>query len=279
MPPDAPIADSHPFVQTSVARLMLARIMETHENCGISVISGPWGIGKTTAINAFAAQMEFQCAVIKVEPAVSRKGAGAIPVMKQVLEELRRINGRDTGIRLNNSQWGLRQEIREYLASAFSYPQDYDEGAWPNFTFIFDEAQYLAREAIEMLRYWNDTDRTTTPFPVALVFVGNNEFAMAESLGGESVLSGAVRSRLLFEEPLAYAHVNDTDLTLFLQSRGITDPAAISGIVAFYSPDKRVKRPAPKRDLRHVERMISIIRRRAGDGPITAAIVQSVLNP
>jgi hypothetical protein len=35
-----------PFVETTVARLMLSRMRTTHEERGITVISGPWGIGK-----------------------------------------------------------------------------------------------------------------------------------------------------------------------------------------------------------------------------------------
>lgn len=193
--------------------------------------------------------------------------------MRQVVEALRELNGKKLGTQLSNATWTLRQQIYTELETLNS-----DE--FVPFTFIFDEAQYLSREAIEMLRYWNDKDRTTTPFPVGLIFVGNNEFAMAESLGGESVLSGAVRSRLLFEEPLSYAHLDDTDLTLFCQSRDMTDPEAIRAVVAYFSTaNGKSRRSPPKRDLRQLERLITAFHRRASNKPVTAEIVRSVLNP
>src|SRR3546814_17443678 len=100
---------------------------------------------------------------------------------------------------------------------------------------------------------------------LGLIVVGNNEFALAESLGGESVLSGAVRSRLLFEVPLAYTHINDTDLTLFAQSRGVTDAGALREFVAYFS-QARIKR-----DLRQAERLLDICRREAPEGKIGRA--------
>ncbi len=136
---------------------------------------------------------------------------------------------------------------------------------------IFDEAQYLSREAIEMLRFWNDRDRTTTPFPVGLIFVGNNEFAMAETLAGESVLSGAVRSRLLYELPLAYTHLADTDLTIFAQSRGVTDGAALREFVGHFKDGRA------KRDLRLADRQLAVCRREAGDAPISLDLIRDII--
>ncbi|HEY9552034.1 MAG TPA: ATP-binding protein [Allosphingosinicella sp.] len=245
----------------------------THQECGISVISGPWGIGKTTAIDAFAGRHECECAVVKVEPGATKRGATAGGVMQRVVEELRRLHDRPLGTQLSNATWTLRSMIFSLLSELFLY-NAYDAEAWPNpprFTFIFDEAQYLSKEAIDLLRFWNDHDRTTTPFPVGLIFVGNNEFALAESLGGESVLSGAVRSRLLFEVPLAYTHINDTDLTLFAQSRGVTDAGALREFVAYFS-QARIKR-----DLRQAERLLDICRREAPEGKVTADVVRELL--
>jgi len=259
------------------ARLMLSRMELTHEERGITVISGPWGIGKTTAIDTFAKQHEYECAVVKVEPGPTKRGATCGGVMQRVVEALRRMNDRPTGTQLSNSTWTLRQMIYNLLSDICDVDicrSEFAEGSrsvWPMFTFIFDEAQYLSKEAIDLLRFWNDQDRTSTPFPVGLIFVGNNEFAMAESLGGESVLSGAVRSRLLFELPLSYAHLSDTDLTLFAQSRGILDTGAIREFVTYFS------QPRVKRDLRTAERLLKLCRRHAQDGQITQSIVREIL--
>lgn len=259
------------FVETTVARLMLARMSTTHQERGITVISGPWGIGKTTAIDAFAAAHEYQCAVVKVEPGASRRGTTSGKVMQLVVESLRQMAERPVGTQLSNVTWTLRQMINNLLSENFDAEVWPAEAEPPFFTFIFDEAQYLSKEAIDVLRFWNDHDRTTTPFPVGLIFVGNNEFAMEEKLGGESVLSGAVRSRLLFELPLSYTHLNDTDLTLFAQSRGITDAGALREFVSYFS-QARIKR-----DLRQAERLLDICRREAPDGKVTADVIRALL--
>jgi hypothetical protein len=243
----------------------------THEERGITVISGPWGIGKTTTIDAFAAKHEYQCAVVKVEPGATKRGATGGGVMQRVVEELRRLNDKPVGTQLSNATWTLRSMIHSLLSDLVGFEGYEGTGRFPTFTFIFDEAQYLSKEAIDLLRFWNDHDRTTTPFPVGLIFVGNNEFALAESLGGESVLSGAVRSRLLFEVPLAYTHINDADLILFAQSRGVADATALREFVAYFS------QPRVKRDLRSAERLLTMCRRHAPDGMVTAPIVRELL--
>ena len=269
MPASVPEAD-RPYVPTSIARHLQSRLQVTHDERGIAVISGPWGIGKTTAINAFAAEHCHDCVVVKVEQ-TTKKGASAVATMQYTLEAMRPMLGKTERSILSNSYWALRQRVHRYLTGYFG--EQTAEPPFPSFTFIFDEAQYLSREAIEMLRYWNDTDRTTTPFPVGLFFVGNEEFSLEEDASGHSVISGAVRSRALFIESLEYDFVSDTDLTLFAQSRGITDPGAITALVKYYSGRK------VKRDLRNVERLIATIRRRASSGPITAATVNSILDP
>ena len=93
---------------------------------------------------------------------------------------------------------------------------------------------------------------------------------MEETLGGESVLSGAVRSRLLFELPLAYKHLTDTDLTLFAQSMGVKDANALREIVAYFN------QPRIKRDLRQAKRLLTICLRDTEDGNVDAETVRKV---
>jgi DNA transposition AAA+ family ATPase len=259
-----------PFVPTSVARQLLRRLEVTHEECGIAVLSGPWGIGKTTAINEFQRANEGQCVVVKVEQ-TSKRGASAVTTMQYLIEAMRGQLGKSERPALGYSFWELRRILYNYFEKMFDL-DDYPD-CTPSFTLIFDEAQYLSRDAIEMLRYCNDTDRTTTPFPVGLVFIGNNEFALKEDGSGESPLSGAVRSRALFIEELEYADVTDTDLILFAQSRGVSHPAALSAFVGHFS------KPKVKRDLRNADRLLSAVRRRAGNGAISVDIINFVLNP
>jgi hypothetical protein len=143
--------------------------------------------------------------------------------------------------------------------------------AHPSFTMIFDEAQYLSRESIDMLRYWNDWDRTMTPFPVGLIFVGNSEFALQEDSTGHSALSGAVRSRALFVEALDYSDVTDADISMILRSLGLYEPDAISSILAYF------KQPRVRRDLRSVTRIDAQFRRKIGAAAVSLDMARTLL--
>ncbi|WP_326523961.1 ATP-binding protein [Sphingomonas sp.] len=266
---------NRPFVHTTIARQLLSRLRLTHEERGISVIAGPWGIGKSTAIAEFVREQELGVAVVKVDPEGRKGGASPQAVMRLVLEAVAPMIGR-TGWRITSTtHWALRLNFRNLMEdwADDNYGRDWQIEAAdrPRFTIVLDEAQYLSREAIEMLRYWNDSDGSSVHFPIGLVFVGNNEFVLQESGGDDSVLSGAVRSRAMFIESLEYTDVSDLDLTLFAQSRGIDDAGAIQAIIAYFST------PRIRRDLRNAERFIGVFKRRAGSAPVTADIVRTVL--
>lgn len=274
MQASAPENQALPFVATSTARLLSSRLQITHEEAGIAVISGPWGIGKTSTIDAFAKANEGSCAVVKLEQ-VSKRGTSSVMTLRHITEALRSYwsdSEQEERVTLTGSYWTLRTAVYKQLRAMFD-AEDIRSATPPTFTLIFDEAQYLSREAIEMLRYWNDRDRCVTPFPVGLVFVGNNEFALADNGNGNgtSTISGAVRSRALFIDELAYTNITNADLELFAKSRGITEAAAIDTIIGHFS------KPKAKRDLRNLERLLGTFRRRAGDGPVTAAIVRTTL--
>jgi len=235
------------------------------------VISGPWGIGKTTAVDSFV-QKTLTCVVVKVERGSSKRGASPISVLQQVLEALRPHIGKSPRAALSNAYWSLRQMIYNYLSEWRVQQKPADiRGQPPLFTLVFDEAQYLSRDAIEMLRYWNDGDRTVTPFPVGLIFVGNSEFALQEDESGQSALSGAVRSRALFVEALDYEDVTDADITSFMQSRGAYEADAISLVISYFR-QRRVRR-----DLRNMIRLDDVFRRRSIGGRVTMDVVRTVL--
>lgn len=270
---DSAEAETFPFIETTIARRMMMRMRQTHEEKGITVINGPWGIGKTSAIDAFAREFENQCAIVKVEPAPSSRGLKSLRMLQLVIEALKGVLGRSAGGYPGTSPYLLKQEV-ERLLMDWQFEHHGLDGPWPpTFTLIFDEAQYLSKEAIELLRFWNDPDRCSMPFPIGLVFVGNNEFAMQETAAGVSVLSGAVRSRLTFEVPLSYEDLSETDMTLFLQSRGVHDPTALAEFVSHFS-QRRVKR-----DLRQVEKFITRCHRKADGGAITGQIARDILRP
>ncbi|MNS22163.1 hypothetical protein D3C72_539460 [compost metagenome] len=106
-------------------------------------------------------------------------------------------------------------------------------------TIVFDEAQSLSRNAIEVLRFWNEPD--SQPIPFSLVFIGNSEFAMAPKGQGDSVLTAAVADRAAYVEEFTYDCVLDDDLVLYAEARGITDPTTLDAILDFFGRGGRAK--------------------------------------
>lgn len=225
------------YVATTVCRRLIVRMQATHERRRISVFAGPPGIGKTTAVERFAAQNAGEIVVAKV----SRRNAREVLVLQHTLEAVRRSLGSPFA-HAPSSLWELRNDLFGAIcawagADAIAAKRgEYSSDAFGRLTLVFDEAQNLSREAIEALRYWNDADRCYAPFPVGLVFVGNNEFSLATG-SGESVISAAVADRALYVQTLDYDDVADDDLRLFLDANASIDPDAITQLLrAFRSP-------------------------------------------
>ncbi|WP_411291665.1 AAA family ATPase [Sphingorhabdus sp.] len=259
-------------IETSVVRFIRTRLQVTHEDRAICVISGPWGIGKTTAVEAFARANVGQCIIVKIEQGSMKHGASPVFVMQQTLEALRPLVKRSPRATLSNAYWSLRQMLYKCTADWLSqWRIDSTASDDPTFSIVFDEAQYLSRESIEMLRFWNDVDRTVMPFPIGLAFVGNSEFALEEKPNGLSILSGAVRSRSLFVETLSYNDVSDDDISSFLRACGSYDADALSFMLGYF------RRPRVRRDFRTILRLDASIRRRSPDSTISIAAAQSVL--
>lgn len=259
-------------IETSVVRFIQTRLQVTHEDRAICVISGPWGIGKTTAVETFARANSGHCVIVKVEQGSMKRGASPVFVLQQTLEALRPLVGRTPRATLSNAYWSLRQMLYNYTSewlsqSGKNFPTPDDA----KFSIVFDEAQYLSRDAIEMLRFWNDADRTITPFPIGLAFIGNSEFVLEDNPSGQSILSGAVRSRALFVEALSYEDVIDDDISSFLRDCGPYDEDAILFMLRYF------RRARVRRDFRSLARLDSSIRRRSPGQPISYAIAHSVL--
>jgi len=267
-------AARHPgaHIETSVVRFIRTRLEVTHEQEAICVIAGPWGIGKTTAVESFAKERADSCAIVKVERGSMKRGASPVLALQQTVEAIRPLIGRKARASLSNAYWSLRQMLYNHLEEWRSDRQSSRNLVDDlKFSIVFDEAQYLSREAIEMLRYWNDTDRTTSPFPIGLIFIGNSEFALEESNSGESALTGAVRSRALFVETLGYEDVSDDDILAYIHSCGAYDGDAAALVLAHFH-HRRVRR-----DFRILSRLDAAFRRRSGGAPVSSGTVRSVL--
>jgi DNA transposition AAA+ family ATPase len=255
------------FIPTSVARGLIARMRITHERRRISIFSGPPGIGKTTAIEAFRAVSVDGVAVVKI----ARRPAKEVNVLQHTLEAFRVVAG--TGYRtVPSSIWELRSYLQKEIGAWAAVKADVDgEADRPRLSFVFDEAQNLSRAAIEVLRYWNDADRCYAPFPVGLIFVGNNEFSLSADATGESAISAAVADRALHIQALEYADVTDADVEMFIKAQGMDDPAARATLIR-YLRTSRVSR-----SFRRVIDLLDDVADLADGQPLTASVVQQVL--
>lgn len=259
------------YVATSVARRLIARMQSTHERRRISVFAGPPGIGKTTAIERFASKNPGAVVVAKV----SRRNAREVLVLQHALEAVRRAMGSPFA-HAPSSLWDLRNDLFGALCAwAGADPIPARRGEYPTesfgpLTLVFDEAQNLSREAIEALRYWNDADRCYAPFPVSLVFVGNNEFSLATG-AGDSVISAAVADRALYVQTLDYDDVADDDLRLFLEANAEIEPDAATLLLRAF------RLPRAPRSFRRLDDLLAELAAFAEGHTISASDVRAHL--
>jgi DNA transposition AAA+ family ATPase len=254
------------FVPTSVARRLIARMRVTHERRRISIFSGPPGLGKTTAIDAFHSSSVDGVVVVKV----ANRPAKEVIVLQHILEAFRRMAG-DARRAVPSSIWELRKYLRQEIEAWAVRGSEGGAATPPHLTFVFDEAQNLSRAAIEVLRYWNDADRCYAPFPVGLVFVGNNEFALQAGQGGDSAISAAVADRALYVQTLEYADLTDEDIDMFLKAQDLADHSGRAAIVRYLRTSRT------PRSLRRVIDLLEDVVDLADGQPMTATVVQKAL--
>lgn len=259
------------FVPTSISRRLIARMEATHQRRRISVFSGPPGIGKTTAIDHFRQGNPGGVAVIKV----ARRSAKEAMVLQHSLVAVRSLSG-SSALGVPSTIWELRSALFRALheaaglnAAAIRRGETSPENEC-QLTLVFDEAQNLSREAIEVLRFWNDADRCYAPFPIGIIFVGNNEFALAGS-SAESVISAAVADRALYLQTLDYDDVTDDDLRMMLDAHGGLDDAAVGAVLRSFAGSRRI------RSLRRLIDILEELEAFSSGGRITGALVQQVL--
>lgn len=264
------------FINTSIAAAFLPLLDATHRRRRISAFTGPPGIGKSTALEAFRSSEDWAISVVSVPPG-PKSGLGSIAALQIAIEGLAGVIQPRFQDRVPSSRLELRNRlyslICEWIGLGASEvrrdsvrPEDV-----PPLTLVFDEAQNLSREAIETLRYLNDATGNFSPFPVGLIFVGNNEFVLKSDARGQSTLSAAVADRALWIEDFKYTDVTDRDLELYLAAHGVMDPDAMALVIRCFGSGRR------DRSFRRVNDLIAELIQEAGKGPVTAATVRCVL--
>jgi DNA transposition AAA+ family ATPase len=265
------------YVATSIANTLIPRMRRTHERRRIAVFSGPPGIGKSTAIERFRADEDPCVAVVAVPPG-PRTGLKPVAALQLAIEALRGldIHG-DSGSRIPASYAEQRSAMFNMVCrwagiDPYRVRRANDPVEAASLTIVFDEAQNLSREAIEALRFINDAKGGFSPFPLGLIFVGNNEFILKSDRFGQSALSDAVADRALFSEAYAYSDVTDDDLILFLEARGLTAPEALRLTVRYFAS-------RTNRSFRRVSDLLDELMEEAEGAFITATIARIVLHP
>jgi len=260
------------FIATSIARRLIVRMHAAHDRRRIAVFAGPPGIGKTTAIDAFQRELPDSVVVVKV----GRRNAREVLVLQHVLAAIRQLAG-SPSVHFPSSLWELRGDIFNAICAwAGAEPtaarrSEYSASDFPKLTIVFDEAQNLSREAIEALRYWNDYDRCYAPFPLGLVFVGNNEFSLQTDLDGRSVISAAVADRALYVLAFDYSDVTDEDLQLYLAVKGIADDMALQTLI------RHLNERRASRSFRRTQDLVEELIETACGKPVTVELVRDML--
>lgn len=218
------------FTKTTIARRMLHWATITHERRGISVISGPPGIGKTKALTHFQEASPEEVVLVKAARNWTNSGVTAIRYMA---EAIRNSVSESDRYYVPNNIYELRTAIYRDLCDrdgrnmVRAKKGEYSQEHFRSLTVIFDEAQWLSVAAIDQLRLWNDCEGCYSPVPFGILLVGNDEFLLASNKNGESVISNAMSDRALYVESLGYNDVTDDDIRLYLESRGLVDEEAI----------------------------------------------------
>jgi hypothetical protein len=237
---------------------------QTRWNC---IISGPPGIGKTTAIEKWRFPYGDQTLLITVPEPNRGKGHSPAQAMLLILEA---IYGKySCSIPRTSDSIILRNAAEHAIDRAFR-EQGYHRADW-RFTIVFDEAQGLSESALNALRHWWDNADQFFPEKVVFVFVGNDEFSMKVNSKGKSIISNALKSRSLHPLTLTRADLSLEEVEAFIRAKGIEEKAVIREFVDY------VKGNDDRRDFRTLTQLLDRCRTYTSGGPVTSDIARRAL--
>ncbi len=256
-------------IPTRILTQTVPFMQDTHARRRASFFVGPPGIGKSTAINAFAAANPGEVMVQKI----SKRGVTGPQALQTLLLALRELSGRETRYVTNATSEVQRFIGVEIERLGGGRRRDEAPDLFPRLTIVFDEAQRLTNNAIDALRDWNEPHYFCAgTFPIGMIFVGNNELSLEAHKGGTSILDEGMQDRLLYRKRLTYDDVERADIERFCKAEGIDDDGALSAIGAAFAAQHS------QRSFRRLADFIVTVHREAGDQPITRETVRTALS-
>jgi hypothetical protein len=258
------------FIKTSVYQRLISRMEKTHRARRASIFVGPPGIGKSTAITAFKMAYPDNVLVIRV----MRRGVTKTQVLEQLWLALRARTGREMTYATTSFARTQHNVDVEIERAGNGLRRDEELKNFPLLTVVFDEAQRLTNDAIDVLRDYNEPHYSCRgTFPLGMIFVGNNELSLSPSDNGKSIIDIGMADRLKFADRLGYDDVEKDDVRRFVKAHGVDNESAVEAIVRFFfSGDGQ------QRSFRKIADLIDELRDEALDEPITAETVAAVLS-
>nr|WP_277991046.1 ATP-binding protein [Sphingomonas panni] len=243
-------------------------MQDTHARRRASFFVGPPGIGKSTAINAFAAANPGKVMVEKI----NKRGVTGRQALQTLLLALRQLSDRE-GNHVSNATGEVQRQIAvEIERLSGGYRRDDHPELFPKLTIVLDEAQRLTNNAIDALRDWNEPHYFCAgTFPIGMIFVGNNELSLEAGKGGTSILDEGMQDRLLYRKRLTYNDVERADIERFCRVEGIDDDGAVGAIATAFAQQNA------QRSFRRLSDFIVTVQRQAGADPVTRDTVRSAL--
>jgi hypothetical protein len=258
------------FIKTSIYQRLITRMEKTHRARRASIFVGPPGIGKSTAITAFKMANPDNVLVIRI----MRRGVTRTQVLEQLWLALRARTGREMTYATTSFARTQHNVDVEIERASNGLRRDDDLEKFPLLTVVFDEAQRLTNDAIDVLRDYNEPHyfcRGT--FPLGMIFVGNNELSLSPSDNGMSILDMGMADRLKYADRLSYDDVEKDDIRRFVKAHGVDNEGAVEAVVRFFFGGD-----GQQRSFRKIADLIDELRDEALDEPITAETVAAVLS-
>lgn len=232
-------SENSDYVSTSISRAILSRLDRVHRRRKIGIYAGPPGIGKTVTLERFQAENPGRVAIATLLPG-PKGGVGAVMAGHLMLKAIGAVVGGGWGDRAPSGRLDLMSELHHAICGWAEIPVGSQRRGGkvqdvPPLTMVFDEAQYISKDALEFLRHIFDAKTSHTPVKVSMFFIGNAEFSLAPLASGNNVFSDSFGDRCFEPETWSYDHVTDDDLRLVADHLCLIDADGLDFVLSHFS--------------------------------------------